>query len=339
MTEHKVYLLLGPEQGEKSEYLNKIRLAAAKKFGGKPEEHKFYPYDTDAARIISMMQNQSLFSSGKLVMIYNADDLNAAQVSVLVEYCKAPSQDTILVFLSDEIKINQGLSKTISKDATVIFWEMFENKKRDWLAAYFRKAGKTPGRGVIELILELIENNTRDMKMECDKLFAYYAAEPVINEDLAEEFIYHSRVENIFSLFDRLVLLKFQEALDIYNKLVNSAELQPSQLVSSLYWQFNRLHKYVLAMDNGYDHEKICNELKINGKRNRKLMQTAASNYAAKDLAGISELLCEYDLILKEARGEMGRIQGEALIYYLSVKKAPPDALPYSMTAGAMPGL
>lgn len=327
----KTYLLLGPEQGEKAEHLKKLKAALLTQAGNELEQFKFYPYETDIETILSVIQNGSLFSNHKLVLIQNAHDLNSAQSKKLAVYCKEPSKDTTLVLLSDEMRIDNAVMKVIPKENTKIFWEMFENKKRDWLQGFFRKAGKNIEQGVIDLILDLVENNTLDLKRECTQLINYYAGEEYITVQLVEDFIFHSKVENIFTLFNRIAAAEYTETLDVFNKLLNSGEIQAGQLIPSLYWQFKRLSNYVLLCSQRYNHNEICTKLNIKGKKNQQMFQNASRNFNMKNIADMSSMFSDYDRILKESRGEMSRIQAELFLYYLTVKKGKPADLPLTL--------
>ncbi len=326
-----VFLLLGPELGEKADFIRKIKADLKKKSENNYETFKFYPDESEKQSIIEILKNEGLFSLWKLVLVYNAQSLNQGQVRDLKDFCEKPSESTVLVLLSEEMKISRELMALVPQKNTVMFWEMFENKKRDWINSWFHRQEKHVDPEAVELLLELVENNTLDLKRECSHLVLFYADEKNITAQIVEDFIYHSREENIFSLFSRIAALQYQEALESFCKLLNSGEIQPGTLVSSLYWQFKKLASYISLAVQRYHHNEICEKLNIKGKRNQQQYLNASKNFSIRNCADITSLFSEYDRILKESRGEMGRIQAEVFLYYLIVKKGRKEGLPMSL--------
>ncbi|MBN1648927.1 MAG: DNA polymerase III subunit delta [Spirochaetales bacterium] len=328
---NRTHLLLGPELGEKAVHLKKLKAALKKKSSQDPDVYKFYPDDDDIDKLLAAVKNESLFSSEKLVLVMKADELNQKQVKLFSAYCDQPSPDCEMVFITDQIRINQTLMNKIPKQNTVIFWELFENKKRDWLNAFFHKAGKKIEPDALELILEMVENNTLDLRRECGHLVAYYADRDTITEQLVEEFIFHSKEETMFSLFQRAALLQYREALEVFRKMIDSGSIQPAQLIGKLYWQFKKLTDYVRLSGQRFHHNEICEKLSIKGKRNQHLYQQAAAGFNSGNCRDIISLFAGYDRILKEARGRMGIIQAELFLYYLILKKGRESVLPLTL--------
>jgi len=56
-----VYLLLGPESGEKSQYVKNIREELKSLHGESPELYRFYPFETENGEILQVLRNRSLF--------------------------------------------------------------------------------------------------------------------------------------------------------------------------------------------------------------------------------------------------------------------------------------
>jgi len=169
-----IYLFLGPENGEKKEFIKKIKKNKTEKYGDL-ENFRFYPYDTEIIEIVSIMKNGSLFSSHKLVIINNCEDIKKKNaIEQLVTYCKSPSKDVTLILLSDNNKVDSKIEKVIPAAQKKIFWEMFENKKKGWVISFFRKKNIIIRSSTVELFLEMVENDTDSMKKECEKLAFYF---------------------------------------------------------------------------------------------------------------------------------------------------------------------
>ena len=84
--ESPVWLFTGPEAGEKNDQVEALRRGAKKSFGDL-EDYKFYAEDIKAADLITLLQNGSLFSSGKFVTVKNAESFRLKDdVARLVEW-------------------------------------------------------------------------------------------------------------------------------------------------------------------------------------------------------------------------------------------------------------
>ncbi len=316
------FLLLGPENGEKETFVSSIRKNIAQKTGSLPEEYKFYPFETTMAEVIALLRNGSLFSPHKLVIFGNAEEIKRKDdTTLLAEYLSNPSGEATLIFLSDETKIDQKLSKLFPKERTKIFWELFENQKRGWIINFFRKGGISIDEEAVELTLSLIQNSTLEMKKECEKLMLFFNEGSRITTDEIEEYLYHSKEENVFSLFDVIARGDFEGALEILQKIQLSADAQPVQLLAGLLWQFRRLLTYRTLLDKGVPSDEAHRSAAIKGKRNQRLYTEAARVYTARDLRRIIMLTARYDGLLRTGGTAAHGILLQTFLYYCVQRK------------------
>jgi DNA polymerase-3 subunit delta len=300
-----IHLLLGPENGEKKEFINRLEKHISKKIGA-PEKYRFYPYDTEMGDIVSIMKNGSLFSTHKMVTINNCEDIkNKSSIDQLVNYCKSPSEDVTLILVSDGNKIDNKIEKAIPPAQKKIFWEMFENWKLDWVISFFKKKGLSIDPDAVELLLEMIENNTDSMKNDCEKLAFYFKEGARISEEDIENFLYHSREENIFTLFEKVSIRDLESALDVLSSIVLSKETLPVQLLSGMLWQFKNLLTLQSYLDQNYPQNEAFLKSNIRGKKSQKTYMEGVRNYKIKELQKIISLIEEYDNRLRTVRTEM----------------------------------
>ena len=118
-----IYLLLGPEEGEKHKFINTYIEKIKKQIGENPEVEKVYPFDTSMLDIVSGLQNVSLFSKYRIVILNNAEEVKQGNgLNVLLDYCKDPSPNTTLFLLSESLNnISKKLDKTVPKKQTVLY--------------------------------------------------------------------------------------------------------------------------------------------------------------------------------------------------------------------------
>ncbi len=133
-----VYLFMGPEEGKKKQEICKIEKSLTKELSEQPEKHHFYPFEKKISDVVSLMKNGSLFSSHKLIVISNAEEIKKkADVDLMIDICKNPIKGNTLILKSSNNSIDKKIEKVIKKDNKIIFWEMFENQKKGWITSYF----------------------------------------------------------------------------------------------------------------------------------------------------------------------------------------------------------
>jgi len=304
-----VFLLVGPEEGEKEDFIRNIRQ------GGDGEIHRFYTGQTPMGDVVSLLRNGSLFSSSKFVTLRNIEELKKPDIQQLVDYLKNPDPSTTLFLVTHEYRAPAALTKTVPKAQQKTFFELFENKKREWLLRYFREADLRIDSEAVELVLDLVENNTLEMKNAADKLILYFGPGSTLTSEDVEEFIYHSKEENVFSLFQKLTQRDLPGSLEILHKILRSGQTRGVQVLGGLLWQFRRLLKMSRLCDRRFSPEDALSGAEIRGKRNQGDYLEAHRNFTTRQVEQIIAGIAEFDRKVREQRGEMERLVLEMSIY------------------------
>jgi DNA polymerase-3 subunit delta len=262
--EPPVRLLLGPEEGEKSAFIQKISETLAARLGEPPERSRFYAGDTDMSEIVLCLRNMSLFARHRLVIVAHAEEVKRAEeVATLVEYLASPAEDATLLLLStgfsgeidrriagDQKKKTPG---AVPFEHQKVFWEMFDNQKQGWVTSFFRQRKISIDAEAVEYILDMVENNTRDMRVECDRLALFFGPDAAITLESVEQYIYHSKEENVFTLFDRICERELLSAEEVLDRILLSREADATQLAGGLLMQFRKLASYKRMLAANYE--------------------------------------------------------------------------------------
>ena len=316
------YLLLGPENGEKRQFIESIAARLSKGDESQLEIHRIYPHDTDIREVVSLLRNGSLFSPHRLVILSNADEVKGkADISLIAEYCAKPNDQTTLIMTADSISVEKGLEKGIPKDRKKIFWEMFENQKKSWLFAFFKKRNIVLTPEAADLLLDLVENNTEAMAVECERLSSFLGPGSEVTEDDVERLIYHSKGESVFTLFEAVSRADFQWSLDILVAITLSGQSNGVQILSGLLWQFRKLRAFAVLVSSSYPHQEAFAKLNIRGKRNQALYVSAVKIYTTTDLERIVSLTAQYDNWLRSVRADMENTLIQLFLYDCIVKR------------------
>jgi DNA polymerase-3 subunit delta len=315
------FLLLGPEAGEKGAFVQGLKQDLTQAAGSPPEEYRFYPFETDVNEIISILKNGSLFSSYKVVTLYNIDQLKKEEAKRLAEYNKSPSENTTVIYTSDAYQVDASLKKSVPKENVKIFWELFENKKRDWVISYFRSNNLKVDSEAVELILEFVDNNTFELKRECQRIAQFLSDRDRLGEEDIEQFLYHSKEENIFTLFDKIAVADLEGALEVLSKIFGSAEFHPVQLIAGLQWQFTNLLGIARLLDENYSLPEACGKLGIRTKKMQRTYGEAANRFDTRSSERVLVLLNDYDRRLRSSRSDLHLLNFSLLVYSCIVKR------------------
>ncbi|MFP4301908.1 MAG: DNA polymerase III subunit delta [Spirochaetaceae bacterium] len=320
-----VYLLLGPEESERREFIEEL-VGSLEKRDGEVETHRFYAFDAAITEVLPLLRSGSLFGGHTLVLMHNAEEIKKKEeIDAFAAYCKSPSESGTLVLTSDRPSLDKRLENSLSGGQKKIFWEMFENQKQGWLTNYARKRGVSLDPEAAELILELVENNKLALAAEVDRLCLFFP-ERIGAEDV-ETYIYHAKEENVFTLFGSLAEGDFEGSLEILEKLLLSSENHPVQLVAGLLWQFQNL----LAIKSGEAAHRSLGELfqqlNIRSKRNQRIYAGGAERYGLEACESIVLALNETDEQLRSTPAAMHPGLLRDLVYTIAVRKGRPHRL------------
>ena len=129
-----VFLLLGPEEGEKSEFIKRERNKIRSLYPD-TEEYVFFGGDEDGGGISSALSQSSLFSSYRFVVLKHYENVKKTDetYSSLSDFGDNPQDDCTLIVTTTEtssVNLPKSLAVLAGKENTIVFWEMFDNEKR-----------------------------------------------------------------------------------------------------------------------------------------------------------------------------------------------------------------
>ena len=322
------HLLLGPEEGEKAAFIEKIRQALAAQHGEQPEITRFYAGEARMTEVVQCLSNKTLFSRHRLVIVGNAEEVKRAEdVAALVEYMTSPAPDATLLLVSSGLtaEIDRRITGDIRKktpgaiafDDQKIFWEMFDNQKQGWVTGFFRQKKITIDPEAVEYILDMVENNTRDMRTECDRLAQFFGPDAVIGLDSVEQYIYHSKEENVFTLFDKICARELAGAEEVLARILLSRESEATQLAGGLLLQFRRLASLTRMLADNYETAEAFPKLRIFSKRNQKTYIEGTRKYSGAEIETIIQLLVEFDERFRSVKSDLHELLLHLMVYYI----------------------
>ncbi|MDC7245063.1 MAG: DNA polymerase III subunit delta [Sphaerochaetaceae bacterium] len=326
----RVYALLGPESGDKSAFLKEIRANLKKQFDQEIEIHRFYPFETLNGEIFEILQNNSLFSDHRLVILSQAENIPQQLTGPLLEYMKDPVESATLVLISEDFRLKGKLDSAVSKEGKKIFYEMYDNQKPRWVKNLFSSYHLSIDDAAVSLLLELVEHDTAEIRSSVQQLIQFIIPSGTahVTEDDIERYIQHTRVESVFSLFEYLSMNSYEMTLQVFHALMRDQTGGAIALISGLLWTFRRLLSIEEMLEENNDWEASASAAMVMGKKtplrrkkDHQIYREASRRYPIEDTRRIIALLGRYDITVREYPKELELLLMEQMISTIFINR------------------
>jgi DNA polymerase-3 subunit delta len=308
------YLFTGPEIGEKADETARIRSELRGKYGDSLEETAFYALEMPMGEMTGIMLSGSLFSSARLFVIKNAEAVKKKEdVKMLASVLENLDISTTVILLSDENSIDRTLEKVVGANKK-IFWEMFENRKREWLQNFFRREGYAITASAVDTILEMVENNTDALRSQCRNLLLFCdKGKPVTDADITR-LLSHTRTESTFTLFSAIACGNTERSLEILHALLDTKESAVS-IFAGLIWCWHKLRDYEALLASGNTGDFELKKIGLSSSKVRQDYINAARIFSPEDVARCIALAAETDMRIRASGTALERLLLEWYVY------------------------
>ena len=316
-----VHLLLGPEAGLKAAFVAELQQVAAD-VHGEVETSRLFPYELDVVELVATLRTPSLFSAHHIVLLQEAQDLKAGTgAGALAEYCKAPGSDATLVLSSDGYAgdLPAALARSAPKARTQVFWEMFEDAKGRWVMQFFRDRHIEISPEAAGLLLEMVPNNTAELEAQCALIAAFYGGGASLEATDLDQYLYHGKQENPFTLFDRVARRDLQGALESLAIVLLARRAEPVQLLVALLSQFQKLADLKHLVAGGEQISAAMRKLRIHSKRMQQTYREADAAYDLGEVEAVHAALVEFDSRLRLFSSELAPALLQLAVYHAVV--------------------
>lgn len=299
-----VYLLTG----EENYYIDELSDFFEKKFIAEEfqdfDRMVLYGKDVDMQSVVSYARRFPIMSPYQLVLVKEAQDIDARTWPLLAEYLKQPQPTTALVFCYRHKKLDKrtAVYKAIDK-AGVVFEKkpLYDNQVPGWIANLVRQRGYSITEKAATIVAESIGNDLGKIVNEMSKVFISLPEGSVINEDIIEQQIGISKDYNIFELQNAIGRRDVVACNKIINHFAANPKEYPIQMVlPTLYGFFIKVmlfHQNSLTVNPFFAKE----------------YEVAARNYSLGKLASCIGYLHETDLRSKGVHNNGTITDGELM--------------------------
>lgn len=264
--------------------------------------------DTPIETVIEEAETLPFIGERKLILAHNPDFLTAEKTKGKIEhnlakleaYLKQPAPYSILVFLAPYEKLDERkkLTKELKRQAAILeAKKLNEAELKNWIKERAALNEVEIDDQAVELILNLAGTDLFMLTNEVDKLALYCQQEKKIDTIVVEQLVARSLEQNIFSLVDKIVNRKIEQAFRIYYDLLKQNE-EPIKILAMITSQFRLLYQVKEMSRRGYGQQHMAGFLKVHPYR-IKLAAGQVRDFSDEELKKIMNELAEADYKMK----------------------------------------
>jgi DNA polymerase III delta subunit len=115
-----------------------------------------------------------------------------ADVDAVVAYLTNPSPGTVLALVGEEVRKDSAVAKASAKAGDVLVFDTKTKSLAPWVGEQFKQLGARAQPEACQLLVELVGDNTDELRLEVEKL-ALAAGADEIGSELVEEMVWPRR--------------------------------------------------------------------------------------------------------------------------------------------------
>ncbi|MEH7272879.1 DNA polymerase III subunit delta [Neobacillus vireti] len=274
-------------------------------------DFNFTAYDLEETPIETALEDAETFpflGEKKVIFLHNPKFLTAEKqkekidhnLSRLEAYIKEPAPYTVLVISAPYEKLDERkkITKELKRTAvTVEAKKLNEFELKNWVKERAKANGIIFESDALERLLTLVGTNMFMITSEVDKLALYASDDKKINASMVEKLVSRSLEQNIFTLIEKVVQRKPEDALRIYYDLLKQNE-EPIKILALLAGQFRLIYQVKELSRRGYGQQQMAGFLKAHPFR-VKLAAGQANQFTDEDLTNLMTMLANADHQMK----------------------------------------
>jgi DNA polymerase-3 subunit delta len=233
------YLLYGAEEYLKNQYKNRLKKAIL----GGDDTMNFSLYQgkgIEVRQLIDQAETLPFFAEHRLILVEQSGFFKNA-CPELADYLPGMPQETILLFVEDEVDKRNKLYKAVKAKGRVV--EMARQDERtlqSWILSTIKKEGKNITGDAMRLFLEKSGNDMENIANELEKLLSYTYGKDAVEASDVQEICTVTTESRIFDMIRALAEKRQKDALDLYYDLLALKE-PPMRILFLIARQFNQM--------------------------------------------------------------------------------------------------
>ena len=263
--------------------------------------HVYYASEADPIEIIDVCASFPAFASWRVVLVKDAHQFSTSQLDCFIDYIKAPSPTTLLIFIGEKTDLRKSFFKELEKVKSVVHFPFLKrNQLSFWIRREAESRGKKITNSAVDCLTEMTGVSLRELTQEIEKVSLLTGERSTIELKDVEECGADIRVNTVFDFTDAIGSKDLIKALKSLRKILHWGEPSP-KILSMVERHFRLLWRIKIMLKEGLDIGGICSRvgmspyiLKIYLKQEKRLTD--------EELRGIFNELYNSDITLKTSK-------------------------------------
>ncbi|SVA97206.1 uncharacterized protein METZ01_LOCUS150060 [marine metagenome] len=256
-TINSVYFLKGNDQFLQTYFIGKI----SDSFFGKDPVDKtlMLPDDMNGNEIINRLSSTDLFSSKKLFVLRNPQQLKGKPNKDLLDYCQSPMDNHVLILVNNNWLDKSAFSKKLEKILDPVEMQTpFAQDMKKWAKYFFNEEGKNVDSNVIHFLVELAGDSVAHLKNEIENLCIWAGEDDSIGIADVEMFSGWKRERQRWEFLLALGGKDFEKSVELGKTIVTTTESMISLIypLTTLFQEmlFEKMKNGTFGKTQGYIH-------------------------------------------------------------------------------------
>jgi len=294
---NKLYFLMGDDHFLQKFFIDKVYDKASG--DNSVQKVLLIPDDISGKDIIDKLTTIDLFNTINLFVLRNPNGLRGKVRDELVNFCKNPLEQNILILVQDEYGAkNKMIQNLVDLINPVSVSTPFPNKMEKWANQFFRESGFNDiPKDIIHYMIEIAGDSLNHLKNEIDKIATNLNSEEDLTIEKVYQFSSWKKKIKEYEFFNLLGERNLKKALEFGRMLVS----HDSTLMNLLYPMTEFFQELLFI--------KISRGTNSNSRRYTQLPRSIikkipnyASNYSSKEVISALKRLRQVDRKIKTSR-------------------------------------
>ena len=260
---HPLYLFYGEEDFLLHEYSNRVLEIALEEGAEDFDYDLYYGSETEGAVIVNAAMSMPMLASRRIVLVRNAEFLNAKSITLLAKYSQNPSPTTCLILQFKTFKRTQKEQRSLfSNSYSVEARPLYDNQVPGWIKTYIKRQGFLITDEAVNFLHINIGNSLRSLASEVEKIKLNLGERREIKAEDVEAVVGVSREYNVFEFCDTIIERKLNKGLDIQSRMLQLGE-SPIGMLVMLTRHYTILLKLKYLLHQNKKKKEIVTELRL----------------------------------------------------------------------------
>jgi DNA polymerase III delta subunit len=189
------------------------------------------PDEMNGSEIIHRLTSQDLFSAKKLFILRSPQKIKGKANSELVNFCKNPVLNHVLVLISDDWSSSATLKKIEKFIDPIDTQTPFENEIKKWARYLFKNNGKTLKPEGIDILVKNSGDNLSHLNNEIEKICISSGDRDIIDVEDIKKFSGWKREHKRWEFLNALGKRNYKDSIIIGKTIITNQE----SMISLLY--------------------------------------------------------------------------------------------------------